>query len=131
MQALATRAVGPSGSPACRRTSTRTWCRTLAAGSLPALQVPFCPVVRKVAGRQPQKAQYNSFHRCRNLDGAFRVEGEVPGGPVLLLDDVVGSGWTLAVVSALLRQAGSGAGVAAGAGFGKVRRLTPRGPAAA
>ena len=73
-----------------------------------ALQVPFCPVVRKVAGRQPQKAQYNSFHRCRNLDGAFRVEGEVPGGPVLLLDDVVGSGWTLAVVSALLRQAGSG-----------------------
>ena len=72
------------------------------------LQVPFCPVVRKVAGRQPQKAQYNAFHRCRNLDGAFRVEGEVPGGPVLLLDDVVGSGWTLAVVSALLRRAGSG-----------------------
>ena len=52
--------------------------------------------------------QLSSFHRCRNLDGAFRVEGEVPGGPVLLLDDVVGSGWTLAVVSALLRQAGSG-----------------------
>jgi len=32
----------------------------------------------------------------------------VPSGPVLLVDDVVDSGWTLTVVAALLRQAGSG-----------------------
>ena len=72
-----------------------------------ALQVPFEPVVRRIAGNEPQKAQRNRFHQCRNLDGVFRVEGPVPPGPVLVLDDVVASGWTLAVVAALLRQVGS------------------------
>lgn len=31
-----------------------------------------------------------------------------PNGPVLLVDDVVDSGWTLTTIAALLRQAGSG-----------------------
>jgi ATP-dependent DNA helicase RecQ len=36
------------------------------------------------------------------------VEGEVPGGPVLLLDDTSRSGFTLTVAAALLREAGAG-----------------------
>lgn len=78
--------------------------RRLAKG----LRVPFHPVVAKVRANEPQKQQQNRYRQCRNLDGAFKVVGEVPSGPVLLLDDVVDSGWTLAVVAALLRQAGSG-----------------------
>jgi len=72
------------------------------------LGLPFTPVVAKVADNQPQKLQENRYHQCRNLDGVFRIEGSVPAEPVLLLDDVVGSGWTLTVIAALLRQAGSG-----------------------
>ena len=73
-----------------------------------ALDLPFSPIVRKVRDNEPQKAQENRFHQCRNLDGVFAIDGPVPSGPVLLVDDVVDSGWTLTVVAALLRQAGSG-----------------------
>jgi ATP-dependent DNA helicase RecQ len=73
-----------------------------------ALALPFVPVVTKVKSNCPQKEQQNRFHQCRNLDGVFSVDSEVPGGPVLLVDDVVDSGWTLTVIATLLRQAGSG-----------------------
>ena len=73
-----------------------------------ALGLPFEPIVAKVKDNEPQKAQQNRFHQCRNLDGAFAIQGAVPNGPVLLIDDVVDSGWTLTVVSALLRVSGSG-----------------------
>ena len=73
-----------------------------------ALGLPFHPVVTKANPNAPQKAQENRFHQCRNLDGVFAVAGNVPDGPVLLVDDVVDSRWTLTVISALLRQAGSG-----------------------
>jgi ATP-dependent DNA helicase RecQ len=57
----------------------------------------------------PQKDMNNSWKQARNLDGVFQV---VPAariaGPVLLLDDICDSGWTFTVVSALLRQSGSG-----------------------
>lgn len=70
--------------------------------------VPQPRVVAKVRLNEPQKDQQNRHRQCQNLDGAFEVEGDVPAGPALLLDDVIDSGWTLAVVTALLRQAGSG-----------------------
>ena len=73
-----------------------------------ALQLPFEPVVSKARQTQPQKLQDNSFHQCRNLDGAFAIDDEVPPGPVLLVDDVVDSRWTLTLVAALLLQRGSG-----------------------
>lgn len=69
---------------------------------------PFVPVVTKVRDNEPQKSQQNRFHQCRNLDGVFVVKDPVSKGPVLLVDDVVDSGWTMTVVAALLRRAGSG-----------------------
>ncbi len=69
---------------------------------------PFHNVVSKVKDNQPQKSQNNSWHQCRNLDGAFTVKKGVPPTPVLLVDDMVDSRWTLTVIAALLRQAGSG-----------------------
>lgn len=72
------------------------------------LQLPFFNLVEKVKNNQPQKGQQNSFHQCRNLDGAFAVHQPLPDGPVLLIDDIVDSGWTLTVVAALLRQHGCG-----------------------
>ncbi len=73
-----------------------------------ALGLPFKPLVKKVKVNEPQKMQQNRFHQCKNLDGVFGIEGPVPTGPVLLVDDVVDSGWTLTIVAALLRQSGSG-----------------------
>lgn len=72
------------------------------------LNLPFHPVIRKVKSTPPQKNQENSYFQCKNLDGAFAVEGDVPSGPVLLVDDAVDSGWTLTLLAALLLQSGSG-----------------------
>lgn len=81
-----------------------SYARRLAA----ALELPFHPIVTKAKTNDPQKMQENRFHQCRNLDGVFAIDGVVSDGPVLLVDDVVDSGWTLTVIAALLRQAGSG-----------------------
>ena len=52
----------------------------------------------------------NSAQQVRNLDGVFEIDAdtEVPPEPVLLVDDLVDSRWTLTLVAQLLRQAGSG-----------------------
>ncbi|WP_368870671.1 RecQ family ATP-dependent DNA helicase [Proteus mirabilis] len=72
------------------------------------LDLPFVDAVSKVKNNQPQKSQQNRFHQCRNLDGVFAVIQLYKGKPVLLVDDIVDSGWTLTVIAALLQQAGSG-----------------------
>ena len=72
------------------------------------LNLPFMDVIRKAKRNRPQKEQENSFHQCGNLDGVFNIAGDIPKSPVLLVDDIVDSGWTLTVLAALLRQSGSG-----------------------
>ncbi|WP_288362806.1 RecQ family ATP-dependent DNA helicase [uncultured Spongiibacter sp.] len=72
------------------------------------LGLPFLDAVSKVRDNQPQKGQQNRFHQCRNLDGAFAVTQLYKAQSVLLVDDIVDSGWTLTVIAALLQQAGSG-----------------------
>ncbi|HPB90406.1 MAG TPA: RecQ family ATP-dependent DNA helicase [Rugosibacter sp.] len=74
------------------------------------LGVPFRPVLIKTRHTEEQKDMENRYHQCHNLDGAFAVKNSGPEltGPVLLVDDVFDSGWTLTLAVALLRQAGSG-----------------------
>ena len=52
----------------------------------------------------------NSTQQARNIDGSLRViaRGPLPAGPVLLVDDMVDSRWTLTVAAWLLRSHGSG-----------------------
>ena len=73
-----------------------------------ALELPFYPVIKKVKENEIQEIQRNKFYRCRNLDGVFRIDRPVPEGPVLLVDDVVDSAWTLTIAAVLLGKAGSG-----------------------
>ncbi len=75
-----------------------------------AIGVPFIAAIQKSRSTEPQKHMQNRFHQCHNLDGAFTVNPE-PGttGPVLLVDDVVDSVWTLTLATALLRQNGTSA----------------------
>lgn len=72
------------------------------------LDLPFVDAVVKIRDNQPQKLQQNRFYQCHNLDGVFTIQPDIPDGPVLLLDDIVDSVWTMTVVAALLRQAGAG-----------------------
>ena len=72
------------------------------------LGLPFVAAIRKVQDNEPQKMQQNRFHQCRNLDGVFQVVENIANGPVLLVDDVIDSGWTMTVLATLLKQAGSG-----------------------
>ncbi len=72
------------------------------------LGLSFQNVVTKTARNRPQKQMQNSFYQCQNLDGVFAVDSDIKTEPVLLLDDMVDSRWTLTVIAALLRSAGSG-----------------------
>ena len=74
-----------------------------------ALELPFHPVLVRTADRPEQKTMHNSIFQARNVDGSLVVgEAAVPAGPVLLVDDIVDSRWTLTVAARLLREAGSG-----------------------
>lgn len=72
------------------------------------LGLPFLAVIVKTRDNAQQKLQQNRFHQCHNLDGAFEVREAPLPGPVFLVDDAIDSGWTVTVLAALLRQAGSG-----------------------
>jgi ATP-dependent DNA helicase RecQ len=82
----------------------------LAAQAGRLLGVPVHAVIRRTRSEaRPQAELANSFHQYRNAQDAFALTGTVPGGPVLLVDDVRASGWTLTTVAGLLRDAGAGA----------------------
>lgn len=73
------------------------------------LGLPLVEAVVKTRKTQSQKQMENSDFRCRNLDGAFAIQNVIGEEPVLLIDDALDSGWTFAIVAALLRREGSGA----------------------
>ena len=75
------------------------------------LNLRFGQVLEKVKDNESQQNMLNSFQQVRNIDGAFEViiptrEEDNQYAPCLLIDDIVDSGWTITLTSALLRQAG-------------------------
>ena len=74
-----------------------------------SLGLPFVPCIKKVCKNKQQKEMENSYHQAKNLDGVFEITGKCSNGPCLLVDDMVDSGWTFTVASALLRQDGCSA----------------------
>ncbi|HAY21022.1 MAG TPA: hypothetical protein DCY27_02410, partial [Desulfobacterales bacterium] len=74
-----------------------------------ALNLPFIPCVEKLRPTRPQKEMQNSYQQAHNLAGAYIINKKwIRTGPVLLVDDMVDSGWTMTVITALLREAGAG-----------------------
>jgi ATP-dependent DNA helicase RecQ len=82
---------------------------SLASRVASALGLPFVPSVSKVYERPSQAEMSNTSQQARNIAGAFEVTGPVRDGPVLLVDDLIDSRWTITTIGALLRGAGSGA----------------------
>ncbi|WP_339560622.1 DEAD/DEAH box helicase [Pseudomonas sp. EA_65y_Pfl1_P113] len=71
-----------------------------------ALGLPFYNVLAKTEDRPEQKTMANSTQQARNIDGSLKIDQIIHAGPVLLVDDIVNSRWTLTVAAWLLREAG-------------------------
>ena len=73
-----------------------------------ALGLQFYAALKKTDNRPEQKTMANSTQQARNIDGSLALSGSPVGrGPVILVDDMVDSRWTLTVATWLLRQGGS------------------------
>jgi ATP-dependent DNA helicase RecQ len=73
------------------------------------LGLPYHRVIEKTDERPEQKTMANSTQQARNIDGSLALNDQpIPRGPVLLVDDMVDSRWTLTVCAWLLRKRGSG-----------------------
>ncbi|MEY2565999.1 MAG: ATP-dependent helicase RecQ [Actinomycetota bacterium] len=70
------------------------------------VDLPLHDVVSRTRATAPQDEMDNSAQQLGNVSDAFAVTGPLPAGPVLLVDDVADSRWTLTVVGAELRAAG-------------------------
>ncbi len=69
-------------------------------------RLPLLGVLQPVGERPGARA--NSAQRLAAVWSAFETPAfEVPAGPVLLMDDVIDSGWTMTVAARLLRRAGA------------------------
>lgn len=74
-----------------------------------ALGLLFYTVIAKTEARPEQKTMANSAQQARNIDGSLELNGQpILPEPVLLIDDMVDSRWTLTVSAWLLRKNGSG-----------------------
>jgi ATP-dependent DNA helicase RecQ len=90
---------------ATRRGLIEGFARSLAA----ELGLPYHECLDVPDGALPQDAMQNSTRQLRNaFDKLGIANGDVSPGPVLLVDDIVDSGWTLTVAGSLLRSHGSG-----------------------
>ena len=74
-----------------------------------ALNLSFRVAIEKTDSRLEQNKFNNSFQQARNVDGSLApIRDQIFSSPVLLVDDVILSGWTLTISSWLLRKNGSG-----------------------
>ncbi len=74
-----------------------------------ALGLPWEDVLVRARDGEPQDTLHNSGQQYANVRGTFDVAAAVvPAGPVLLVDDVVDSRWTLTAIAWKLLAAGSG-----------------------
>lgn len=70
-----------------------------------ALGLPYHQALANMQETPEQKTMQNSVQQFRNVFAALRAAGHLPSGPVLLVDDIVDSRWTLTVAGYLLRRA--------------------------
>jgi len=74
-----------------------------------ALGLPYLEALGRRRESAEQKTMQNSAQQLLNVVDAVAVRRDrVDPGPVLLVDDIVDSGWTLTACGARLRRAGSG-----------------------
>ena len=103
---------GSSGRPAwsrCPAAPTRQLVGSLAARLSEVGRLPLQATLVRTRDA-PRAGRSNSAQRLREVAGSLALPdgAALDGGPVLLVDDVVDSGWTLTEAARLLREAGAG-----------------------
>lgn len=95
-----------------------TWVTNIPSGNHPELVpnfasrvadelgIPYRAVILKARENRPQKEMENSYNQVKNLDGVFALTEIEDTGSCFLIDDMIDSGWTFTVASALLREQG-------------------------
>lgn len=73
-----------------------------------ALHIPYLDVFIRVKEPPEQKGMANSYYQARNVLSSLQLKGRINPGPVLLVDDIVDSRWTLTVAGYLLLTNHSG-----------------------
>jgi ATP-dependent DNA helicase RecQ len=83
--------------------------RDLAKRLSTTLGLPLIQAINSIAEHPAQRTMRNSALQAANVDGVFAIfPGTCQNGPVLLIDDMIDSGWTVTVAGYLLRLHGSG-----------------------
>lgn len=73
------------------------------------LGLQYADAIIKIRDTDQQKSMQNSFHQAQNVYGLFEaIVDQVRPGPVLLVDDMVDSRWSMTACGVVLREAGSG-----------------------
>ena len=73
-----------------------------------ALGLPCYRVLERTQDHPEQKGMENSTYQALNVFQSLAICDQPPPGPVLLVDDIVDSRWTMAMAAYLLRSRGSG-----------------------
>ena len=71
-----------------------------------SLGIRFVAALVRTGDAPEQKLMANSSMQARNVVGTLETIGPIPAGAVLLIDDIVDSGWTLTLAGWLLRKKG-------------------------
>ncbi len=72
------------------------------------LGIPFVEAIIKSKEVSQQKLMENSYQQANNIEGVFAVQALKEGEPVLLIDDMVDSKWTMTICGKELRVNGAG-----------------------
>jgi len=72
------------------------------------LGIPYVEAITKKREVSQQKLMENSYQQANNIEGAFSVQAVREGEPVLLIDDLVDSKWTMTICGKELRVNGAG-----------------------
>lgn len=72
------------------------------------LGIPYIEGIIKTEETDEQKTMKNSYQQAKNAIRGFQVVNVIKDAPVLLIDDMVDSKWTLTVCGEMLRKNGSG-----------------------
>lgn len=71
-----------------------------------ALRLPLHHVLKKQFETPRQIEMHNSHQQLKNVWNVFEVSADIPSEAVLLVDDIVYSGWTLTAIGELFNQRG-------------------------
>jgi ATP-dependent DNA helicase RecQ len=72
------------------------------------LDMPYYEVFERVSNPPEQKKMDNSLFQSKNVLSSLRIKGRILPEPVLIVDDIVDSRWSITIAGYLLKENGSG-----------------------